>query len=85
MANGAHMVTTSYMNPSLEVYDERFKAAGLSAVMEVGLDPGIDHLLALEAIDHIKSQGHRVSSTLLFAFVFVFHFMKFFESSRIFC
>ena len=50
------------MNPSLSAFDNSFKAAGLSAVMEVGLDPGIDHLLALEAIDHIKSQGHKVGA-----------------------
>ena len=48
------------MNPSLAELEDQFKAAGLTAVMESGLDPGIDHLLALEAIDQIKASGNEV-------------------------
>ena len=60
LKNGSHLVTTSYMNPSLGELEEQFKNAGLTAAMECGLDPGIDHLLALEAIDQIKATGNKV-------------------------
>ncbi len=53
------------MNPQLAKLDSQFKASGLTAVLESGLDPGIDHLLALEAIDQIKSQGHKVRLHLM--------------------
>ena len=34
--------------------------AGITIVQEVGLDPGIDHLLAMECIDSIKEEGGKV-------------------------
>lgn len=36
--------------------------AGLTLLNEVGLDPGIDHLLALECIHDIQNRGGRVDS-----------------------
>lgn len=36
--------------------------AGITVVNEVGLDPGIDHLLAMEAFDEIRQGGGRVES-----------------------
>ena len=38
----------------------RAKEAGITIVQEVGLDPGIDHLLAMECIDAIKEEGGKV-------------------------
>ena len=35
--------------------------AGVSIVMEVGLDPGIDHMLAMECFHDIKSRGGEVA------------------------
>ncbi|MGR3321785.1 MAG: saccharopine dehydrogenase family protein [Pseudooceanicola sp.] len=43
---GAHFVTSSYISPELRALDDAAKAKGLSFVNEVGLDPGIDHLMA---------------------------------------
>ena len=31
--------------------------AGISIVNEVGLDPGIDHMLAMECFDDAKAEG----------------------------
>lgn len=36
--------------------------AGITVVNEVGLDPGIDHLLAMECIDQIHEEGGKVDS-----------------------
>lgn len=35
--------------------------AGIAIVNEVGLDPGIDHLLAMECFDDAKAEGAVVS------------------------
>lgn len=35
--------------------------AGVSIVNEVGLDPGIDHLLAMECIDNVHEKGGKVN------------------------
>ena len=31
--------------------------AGIAIVTEVGLDPGIDHMLAMECFDDVKAEG----------------------------
>jgi alpha-aminoadipic semialdehyde synthase len=56
------MVTASYCSPQLNELNEAAKEAGVTIVNEVGLDPGIDHLLAQECFDEIKSHGGRVES-----------------------
>jgi saccharopine dehydrogenase-like NADP-dependent oxidoreductase len=42
----AHFVSSSYIAPEMRALDEAFRGKGLSSVNEVGLDPGIDHLMA---------------------------------------
>lgn len=42
----AHFVSSSYIAPEMRALDEAFRDKGLCSVNEVGLDPGIDHLMA---------------------------------------
>ena len=37
--------------------------AGVTLLNEVGLDPGIDHMLAAQCFDEVRSNGGKVSST----------------------
>ena len=46
ISKGAHFVSSSYIAPEMRALDEKAKAAGVALVNEVGLDPGIDHLMA---------------------------------------
>lgn len=46
LAKGAHFVSSSYIAPEMRALDKAAKGAGLCFVNEVGLDPGIDHLMA---------------------------------------
>ena len=39
----------------------RANEAGVKLVMEMGVDPGVDHMLAMECFDDIKAQGGKVS------------------------
>ncbi len=42
----AHFVSSSYISPEMAALDDAGRLAGVSLVNEVGLDPGIDHLMA---------------------------------------
>lgn len=39
--------------------------AGICIAMEFGLDPGIDHMLAVQCFDEIRSKGGEVSSSYI--------------------
>lgn len=56
------MVTASYCSPEMAALDSAAKEAGITIVNEVGLDPGIDHLLAMECFDEIHLAGGKVIS-----------------------
>ena len=43
---GAHFVSSSYIAPEMRALDGAARAAGVCLVNEIGLDPGIDHLMA---------------------------------------
>ncbi|TRW99630.1 saccharopine dehydrogenase [Paracoccus sp. M683] len=47
---GAHFVSSSYISPEMAALDGAARAAGVALVNEVGLDPGIDHLMAHELV-----------------------------------
>ena len=55
-----HVVTTSYVSPSMLELDEEAKKAGIVVMNEIGLDPGIDHLYAVKTIDDVHSKGGKV-------------------------
>ena len=52
---GAHFVSSSYITEEMRELDAAARAKDLSIVNEVGLDPGIDHLLAHLLIDDYRS------------------------------
>ncbi len=52
-----HMVTASYISEEMKKLDAVVKSKGLVFMNEIGLDPGIDHMSAMEAIDRINDLG----------------------------
>jgi len=46
LEKGAHFVSSSYIAPEMRALDSAAREKGLSFVNEIGLDPGIDHLMA---------------------------------------
>jgi saccharopine dehydrogenase (NADP+, L-glutamate forming) len=50
LAKHAYFVSSSYIAPEMKALDETFRKAGLVSVNEVGLDPGIDHLMAHDLV-----------------------------------
>jgi len=64
------VVTTSYISDAIRELEPMIKEAGITVMNEIGLDPGLDHLYAVKAIDDIHAQGGEVSfdfSKLLFS------------------
>jgi saccharopine dehydrogenase (NADP+, L-glutamate forming) len=57
-----HVVTTSYVSPALQELDAEAKAAGITVMNEIGLDPGIDHLYAVDTIGRVHAAGGKIKS-----------------------
>ena len=60
--HGKHMVTTSYVSPTMRGMDEKARAKGVMLLNELGVDPGIDHMSAMRIIDNVKSRGGKIVS-----------------------
>lgn len=64
---GAHFVSSSYIAPEMRALDNAAKMAGVALVNEVGLDPGIDHLMAHHLIaDYRKSAAYDAENVISF-------------------
>ncbi|MDM7932565.1 saccharopine dehydrogenase family protein [Tabrizicola sp.] len=67
LAKGAHFVSSSYIAPEMRELDQAFREAGLVSINEVGLDPGIDHLMAHDLVARYRaSKAFSPDNTLSF-------------------
>lgn len=57
---GKNMVTASYLSPAIRALDEAARKKGVILMNECGVDPGIDHMSAMQMIDRIKKEGGRL-------------------------
>jgi saccharopine dehydrogenase-like NADP-dependent oxidoreductase len=55
-----HMITASYVSPDMQKLHKSAVEKGVILLNEVGLDPGIDHMLIMEAVHAIKEKGGTV-------------------------
>jgi len=55
LEKGAHFVSSSYIAPEMRVLDAAAREKGLTFVNEVGLDPGIDHLMAHHLVTQYRA------------------------------
>jgi len=60
LALGKNMVTASYVSEEMQALDQEVKAKGLTFMNEIGVDPGIDHMSAMQVIDRIKNKGGKM-------------------------
>ncbi len=60
VAYGKHMVTASYISDEMQALDAEVKEKGLVFMNEIGLDPGIDHMSAMQIIDRIHDEGGKI-------------------------
>lgn len=54
LAKGAHFASSSYISQEIRELDEAARNRGLSFINEIGLDPGIDHLMAHWLVDDYR-------------------------------
>lgn len=67
IASGASFVSSSYISPEMADLDSAAKLAGVALVNEVGLDPGLDHLMAHWLVaDYKASKAFDKENTLSF-------------------
>ena len=57
---GKNMVTASYISEAMEQLDEEVRKKGLVFMNEIGVDPGIDHMSAMQVIDRIRDKGGKM-------------------------
>lgn len=55
-----HMVTTSYTSESMRKLDGRAREAGIMLLNEMGVIPGIDHMIAMRSIHRVVAGGGKV-------------------------
>ena len=57
---GVNVITPSYVSPEMQALDGPAREAGVLVLNELGLDPGIDHMSAMQVIDEIREAGGRM-------------------------
>ncbi|HEY5826195.1 MAG TPA: saccharopine dehydrogenase C-terminal domain-containing protein [Cyclobacteriaceae bacterium] len=57
-----HLLTASYVSDEMQSFHEEAKEKNLLFMNECGLDPGIDHMSAMQVMDKIKSKGGKITS-----------------------
>lgn len=55
-----HMVTASYVSEDMQALDDDAKTNNLVFMNEIGVDPGIDHMSAMQVIDKIRDKGGKM-------------------------
>lgn len=57
---GKNMVTASYVSKEMKALDAAAKSKGLVFMNEIGVDPGIDHMSAMQVLDGIREKGGEI-------------------------
>lgn len=57
-----HLLTASYIDEKIRAVQDQITAKGLLFLCEMGLDPGIDHMSAMQLVHRIKRQGGQITS-----------------------
>ncbi|WP_224487781.1 saccharopine dehydrogenase family protein [Robertkochia flava] len=57
---GKNMVTASYVSNEMEALHKDVQSKGLLFLNEIGVDPGIDHMSAMQVIDEIRAEGGKM-------------------------
>ena len=60
--HGVDMLTTSYVSPEMQALNDEALKAGIVILNEIGEDPGIDHMGAMQMIHQAKSENGKVIS-----------------------
>ena len=59
---GKNMVTASYLSDDIKELSSEFEDKGVQCLMELGLDPGLDHMSAMKVLDRLKEEGNELTA-----------------------
>ena len=59
---GVNLLTASYLDEKTKALSQQIEEKGLLFLYEMGLDPGIDHMSAMQIIHEIQSKGGLINS-----------------------
>ena len=62
LSNSKHLLTASYADDEIKSLSEKVKEKEILFLCEMGLDPGIDHMSAMQLIDEIREEGADIVS-----------------------
>lgn len=62
VALGKSMLTTSYAKEEIYKLDRAARKKGVLILKEIGLDPGFDHISAMQIIHNVKARGGKIVS-----------------------
>lgn len=62
LAFETHLVTASYVSDEMAALDAEAKAKNLLFLNEIGVDPGIDHMSAMEMVERVRAKGGKLIS-----------------------
>ena len=62
LKHSKNLLTPSYEQKELKSYQKELEQKGLLFLNEMGLDPGIDHMSAMQSIHAIQNAGHKLLS-----------------------
>ncbi|DBA04457.1 TPA: hypothetical protein N0F65_010053 [Lagenidium giganteum] len=54
------LVTASYVSDEMKQLHDAAVTAGIPILCEMGLDPGMDHMVAMKLIDQVRGEGSKV-------------------------
>lgn len=58
--SGVALVTASYVDDATRALAPAAAAAGVPVLCEMGLDPGLDHMSAMQLLDSVRARGGRI-------------------------
>lgn len=56
VSQGRHLLTASYVSPEMMELHKEATAKGILLLNECGLDPGLDHMTAMAALDDVRAK-----------------------------
>jgi saccharopine dehydrogenase-like NADP-dependent oxidoreductase len=59
---GAHMVSVSYLSDETRELEAWARDQNVMLLGEMGLDPGIDHMMAMDAVKDVRAEGGKILS-----------------------
>lgn len=57
---GKHMITASYISEEIKGLNEKAQQNDVLLLNEMGVDPGIDHMSAMQVLDRIRNNGGKI-------------------------